>query len=139
MSPIPQRLRDEVVARAEDRCEYCRIPAQGQIARFQIDHVTPRSSGGVTILENLALACPRCNGHKWAFESAVDPESGNLQSLFNPRLDVWTEHFGWADDGSLRIVGKSGTGRASIARLNMNSVEVLKIRGFLAELGVEVR
>jgi HNH endonuclease len=48
--------RAAVEQRAEFRCEYCRLPVRGQIATFPIDHPMPRSSGGPTVLANLALA-----------------------------------------------------------------------------------
>src|SRR5271165_4288477 len=37
--------------------------------------------------DNLALACYHCNAHKGPNLSALDPESGALVRLFNPRLD----------------------------------------------------
>src|SRR5207248_6166772 len=82
--------------RAGFRCEYCRLPVRGLIATFPIDHPTPRSNGGLTVLTNLALACPHCNGHKWAHTSAPDPTSAEVVPLFNPRVDRWEEHFQWS-------------------------------------------
>jgi len=102
---------------------YCRIPIRGQVAWFP---------------SNLALACPRCNGHKWAFETAADPESGNEEPIFNPRSQAWTDHFGWAADGSLRIAGKTAVGRATVERLKMNEATVIEIRRILVDLGVDV-
>jgi 5-methylcytosine-specific restriction endonuclease McrA len=93
MTAFSDELRAAVVARAGARCEYCHLPTRGQVATFPIDHILPRSSGGETILENLALACPHCNAHKWAHASASDPLSGAMQPLFNPRSEVWADHF----------------------------------------------
>ncbi len=61
MTVFSDAMRDAVVARAGGCCEYCHLPTRGQVATFPIDHVLPRSSGGETILDNLALACPHCN------------------------------------------------------------------------------
>ena len=53
MSDISAALREEVVLRAGNRCEYCRLSQVGQEAAFHIDHVVPRVAGGPTELENL--------------------------------------------------------------------------------------
>ena len=57
-------LRQQVRARAGDRCEYCRLPQAGHDERFSVDHVVARKHGGADALENLALCCLRCNLHK---------------------------------------------------------------------------
>jgi 5-methylcytosine-specific restriction endonuclease McrA len=59
MTLFSDEVRDAVVARAGARCEYCHLPTRGQVATFPIDHVLPRSRGGETILDNLALASGR--------------------------------------------------------------------------------
>jgi hypothetical protein len=38
MTGIPSRLRDQVVRRAGNRCEYCGLSQVGQEALFHIDH-----------------------------------------------------------------------------------------------------
>jgi hypothetical protein len=38
--------------------------------------------------------------------------------LFNPRIQKWPDHFGWTADG-LRIVGKTPSGRATVAALHL--------------------
>lgn len=58
MSEASGTLRDAVIERSGNRCEYCQLPAQLQVGGFEIDHIEPRSRGGQTILSNLALACP---------------------------------------------------------------------------------
>ena len=63
MSVVDAATRATLEERAGFRCEYCRLPMRGQIATFPIDHPTPRSSGGLTILANLALACPHWKSH----------------------------------------------------------------------------
>jgi 5-methylcytosine-specific restriction endonuclease McrA len=54
MSTRANPIRDEVVRRAGNRCEYCQLPAQLQIGGFQVDHIVPRSRGGQTEVANLA-------------------------------------------------------------------------------------
>lgn len=110
-----------------------------QIAWFPIDHIIPRTNGGETCIENLALSCPRCNGHKWAVDKAVDPISGVETPLFHPRTQRWEEHFRWSDDPVLTIEGITAEGRATVGRLKMNSAELLEIRSMLVELGIKIR
>ena len=138
MGEFSANVRKEVSDRAQGRCEYCRIPSQGQVAWFPIDHIKPRTKGGESTLANLALACPRCNGHKWKFDSAIDPESGEEVPLFDPRSQAWEEHFAWAADSTLRIEGRTATGRATVERLKMNDAEIAAIRQLLMELGIDV-
>ena len=93
MSDIPAALRDEVVLRAGNRCEYCGLSQAGQEAAFHTDHVVPRAAGGPTELDNLALACVSCSLRKWARQTASDPETGKDVPLFNPRRMVWANNF----------------------------------------------
>jgi len=34
-----------------------------------------------------------CNKHNSADLASIDPETGEMQRLFNPRRDQWREHF----------------------------------------------
>jgi HNH endonuclease len=138
MSVVSEATRQAVVIRAQERCEYCHLPMRGQVATFPIDHVRPRSSDGPTILDNLALACPHCNACKWKHANGVDPASGEVTRLFNPRTDAWAEHFGWDVAGNEQgmLLGKTGIGRATITRLQMNAQDMIQIRQLLAALGV---
>lgn len=136
MSVVPETVRAAVVARAGDRCEYCHLPTRGQVATFPVDHVHPRTAGGGSDPNNLALACPRCNGHKWAATDAPDPDTGIVAALFNPRADVWADHFGWSADEPGRVIPRSPVGRATVARLRMNAPTIVALRALLAEVGL---
>jgi hypothetical protein len=125
MSDISASLHDEVVRRAGDRCEYCGLSQLGQEAAFHIDHVVPRTAGGPTTAENLALACVSCSLRKWARQTAPDPDSGSDVPLFNPRTQIWREHFCWEGE---EIVPLSPTGRATVAALAMNRPLIVAIR-----------
>ena len=125
MSDASASLRADVVHRAEERCEYCRLSQHGQEAAFHIDHVVPRAANGPTSLDNLALACVSCSLRKWAKQSAIDPDSGQEVPLFNPRMQGWAEHFRWEGQ---RIVPLTATGRATVAALAMNRPLILAIR-----------
>jgi len=139
MSAVSEQLRDTVVRRASNRGEYCQLPAQLQISGFELDHILPRSRGGQTDLSNVALACPHCNARKWAHIDGEDPQSGQRVALFNPRTQRWEEHFQWSAQHPFEIVGISGHGRATIARLQMNHPDLISIRRLLAELGIQWR
>jgi hypothetical protein len=130
---IPDRLRQIVVNRAGDRCEYCLLPSIGQVATFPADHIKPRDQGGETVVENLALSCPHCNAHKWAFAEGVDPLTGGLARLFNPRIDSWNVHFRVS---GFTIEGLTPEGRVTVARLQINAPEMQAARRLLHELGL---
>jgi hypothetical protein len=125
MSDIPAALHAEVVLRAGQRCEYCRLSQLGQEAAFHIDHVRPRAAGGETTADNLALACVSCSLRKWANQTAPDPDTGEEVPLFNPRTQAWAEHFRWEGE---RVVPLTPTGRATVAALAMNRPLILAIR-----------
>jgi hypothetical protein len=61
-----------VVARAGDRCEYCHLSQESQVATFPVDPSVPIRQGGRTEFINLALACPWCNSKKWMHSEARD-------------------------------------------------------------------
>lgn len=58
---VSAQLRFDVVARDGGRCRYCgrEVGRDGHI-----DHVWPVSMGGLTVMENLVLACVECNRSK---------------------------------------------------------------------------
>jgi len=97
----------------------------GQEATFHIDHVVPRAAGGLTTTDNLALACVSCSLRKWARQTAADPATGEEVPLFNPREQVWHEHFRWAGE---MLMPLTATGRATVAALAMNRALILAIR-----------
>lgn len=115
----------QVVARAADRCEYCRMHQSLQGATFHVEHITPQAAGGSDEPENLALACPACNLAKSSRTAVPDPDTGDPVPLFNPRADSWADHFGWEDR---RVVGRTPTGRATVAALNFNHPRRVLIR-----------
>jgi hypothetical protein len=125
MMAISSRLRDRVARRAGNRCEYCRLSQVGQEASFHIDHVVPLSDGGPATIENLALACVSCSLRKWARQAAIDPETGEEVPLFNPRTQLWKEHFRWKDE---TVIPLTSIGRATAAALALNRSVILAIR-----------
>jgi hypothetical protein len=71
------------------------------------------------------LACPDCNRFKGPNLSGVDPSTGELVPLFNPRTESWSEHF--AFDGAT-IVGRTSIGRATVRLLQMNGEACAEMR-----------
>ena len=129
MEPI---VRELVRRRAGERCEYCHLPqAAVPFAPFHVEHIIARQHGGGDDPSNLALACDRCNLHKGPNLTSIDPATGNVVPLFNPRKDSWKDHFRW---DKLRIVGKTPTGRATVRLLNVNAKRRLQVRAELKSL-----
>lgn len=100
--------------------------------RHQVEHVVPRKHHGSDELENLALACLRCNLGKSSNLTGRDELTGQIAPLFNPRTDDWNRHFTF--DGA-RIVGSTPIGRVSVDVLNMNEDIRLRLRRILLENG----
>jgi len=125
MNDLPATTRAAVILRAGQRCEYCGLSQTGQEAVFHIDHIVPRTAGGLTTEGNLALACVSCSLHKAAKQNSVDPGSGEEVPLFNPRIQDWAEHFRW--DGEI-VVGLTPVGRATVFSLKMNRALIVAIR-----------
>ena len=85
-------------------------------------------------MENLALACQGCNNHKYTKTEARDPISGALVPLFNPRLQLWSDHFVWSGD-FMRILGTTPLGRATVEALRLNRSGLLNLRELLYAAG----
>ena len=130
---VAAAIAGEVRRRARDRCEYCRMHQSLQGGTFHIEHINPESKGGGSSPGNLALACAGCNLHKSDRVSATDPGSSVTTALFNPRHDVWSEHFVWI---GFHLQGKSPIGRATVALLQLNHARRLLIRRAESEFGL---
>lgn len=124
---IPKGLRERVAAQAQHRCGYCLTSETIVGAPMEIDHIIPRSLGGLTAEENLWLACPLCNEHKGIRTVALDPLTGEMVPLFNPRRQIWGEHFAWTATGD-RIIGLTAIGRATVIALHLNRSSLVKAR-----------
>ena len=122
---VSDSIRWQVVERAGNRCEYCGLSQEGQEAVFHVHHIFPVSLGGVTELDNLALACVSCSLRKAARVQVPDPASGEQVAIFHPRNDRWNLHFRWQQ---AEVVGITATGRATVAALAMNRPITVSIR-----------
>jgi len=132
---IPIGVERRVREAAHSRCGYCLSPQHLVMARLEIEHIIPVGRGGSSEESNLWLSCPLCNKAKSDRTSAVDPASGQEVSIFNPRTQQWNEHFSWSADG-LRIIGKSPTGRATVALLKLDSdSDAILVRSYWVQAG----
>jgi hypothetical protein len=125
MSAIPSSLRQLVIRRADNRCEYCGISQVGQVATFHIDHIVPSVAGGTTAADNLALACVLCSLRKGARQRIKDPETEREANVFHPRQRSWKDHFRWDE---VEVVGLTATGRATVSALDLNRPAMMAIR-----------
>ncbi|AFZ59361.1 HNH endonuclease [Anabaena cylindrica FACHB-243] len=116
---IDDITRELVRKRAKYLCEYCHSPERISTTRFTLDHVIPKSLGGADDIDNLALACRRCNERRYNFLAGIDPETQAITPLFNPLQQKWSDHFIWSADGKT-ILGTTPTGRATCKRLDIN-------------------
>lgn len=116
---VSRDLRDRVAAAARYRCGYCLTSEAVVGAPMEIDHIIPQSLGGETTEENLWLACSLCNDCKSDRIAYPDPESGEEVRLFDPRRQIWSDHFAWSSDGTT-IAGTTTTGRATVLALRLN-------------------
>jgi 5-methylcytosine-specific restriction endonuclease McrA len=74
--------RRAILARDGFRCQYC-----GSIKHLTIDHVIPRSRGGMTSWENVVTSCAPCNVRKGA---SLPGEVGMMPSR-HPRPPLPTD------------------------------------------------
>jgi len=119
-------LRETVRNRANGFCEYCHMPElAAPFVPFHVEHIIAKQHYVDNELSNLALACDRCNAYKGPNLASIDPTTGGIVKLFNPRIDEWKEHFHMADAA---VRGLTPKGRASVHLLQMNARTRIQLR-----------
>lgn len=131
-NPSWQTIKELVYERAAGCCEYCRTCEINIGQAMHIEHINP---SGDDHPDNLCLACPNCNLSKAAATIAQDSESGENVPLFNPRTQIWDDHFAWHDNYAL-IGGKTPIGRATVARFKMNRPRMVLTRKRWVQAGL---
>ncbi|MEI7895343.1 MAG: HNH endonuclease signature motif containing protein [Myxococcales bacterium] len=126
-SYIGRALREEVAREGRHRCGYCLTSARIIGTPMEVDHIIPESLGGLTIRENLWPACSMCNDHKGNRIAAPDPRTVEIVRLFDPRLQLWSDHFYWSAEGDV-IIGRTPTGRATVISVRLNRAELVEAR-----------
>ncbi len=109
------------------QCGYCQTQEIVIGMPLVIDHIIPEAEGGTSEDQNLCLACHRCNEFKGSQTFADDPETGEQVQLFNPRTQVWSDHFAWAEEGVM-IIGLTSVGRATVKALKLNNEYIVRSR-----------
>lgn len=131
---ISVELQRQIRDRFANCCAYCRTAEALTVTTFEFEHITPRSAGGESVLENLCLSCPSCNRYKAQRQTASDPLTEEMVSLFHPQLQAWTEHFAWSEDAT-EMIGLTPIGRATIAALKMNRPQMIRVRRMWVKMG----
>jgi HNH endonuclease len=130
-----QNEKNFISLRAHGCCEYCKILHDYSPDTFEIEHIIALFVGGTNELINLAFSCSGCNNRKGYKIKAIDPISGIIVSLFNPRTDKWNENFEWFDNFSI-VKGITPQGRATVELLQLNRNGVVNLRRALFAYGV---
>lgn len=135
MTYVSAALRRDVIERAGNRCEYCRVSHEDRVMPYEVDHIIAEKHGGSTTSDNLAWSCYICNGYKGSDIGSIDWEgSGKLTPLFNPRQQKWTEHFRLNTE-TANIEPLTPEGRVTVFLLKLNSDEHVISRRWLIHLG----
>lgn len=131
---ISANLQRQIRTHFANYCAYCRTFESLTVTPFEYEHIIPLASGGETTFENLCLACPTCNRHKAHRQTAVDPLTNQMVSLFHPHRQAWEEHFSWNEDAT-EIQGLTPIGRATVAALKMNRIQLVRVRRMWVKMG----
>lgn len=102
---LPSRIvkfnRRNIFARDDNHCQYCghRFPT----SELSLDHVVPRSRGGLSSWTNIVCACTRCNARKGGrlpqeahmrlIRKPLRPKSSPILQLrtANPKYQSWKQ------------------------------------------------
>jgi|GEM_PF-5865289 len=85
MSYLSAELQQCLREADDRRCAYCQTAETNTGHPMTVDHITPRSHGGLTIFDNLCFACRSCNQFKGQTMTATDPLTGKIVPLYHPR------------------------------------------------------
>jgi hypothetical protein len=123
---VRKRISKAVDSRIRERfrysCAYCLAQQRYVLDKLEVEHIIPVAAGGTDEEENLCLSCGICNGHKGIRVTGIDPISGNEVALYNPRTQLWSEHFKWGQgDDQIKVIGLTPVGRATVLILQLDS------------------
>ena len=124
---ISPELRKFIAERADFPCEYCLISEEDTFVGCQIDHIISLKHGGKTTKENLAFACAVCNRNKGSDIGSITV-AGVFTRFYNPRTDIWSEHFEVQDE---RVEPITEIGEVTANILEFNETERLLERRIL--------
>jgi 5-methylcytosine-specific restriction endonuclease McrA len=124
---VSDKLKTNVRKAAKYRCGFCLFQESYSHTTFQIDHIIPVSKNGTNEQQNLWLVCETCNRAKSDKIEGFDSVTNLKCPLFNPRNQIWQEHFEWIDNFT-QIKGKTAIGRVTVNELNLNKERIVKVR-----------
>jgi hypothetical protein len=125
-------LRQIVIERADNCCEYCLLSQRNSFLPFEVDHIIALKHEGETESENLCLSCPSCNRFKGSNIASLDQQTRLVVPLFNPRTQSWSDHFKLS--GAV-IEPLTPQGRVTVKILRMNNPEQIAEREGLISVG----
>ena len=131
-SYVSATLRRLVAARADSLCEYCLVHEDDAFFGCEVDHIISEKHGGQTGADNLAYACAFCNRAKGSDVGSIVQRTGVFIRFFNPRTDLWAEHFTLA---GVTIIPLSDVGEVTTQILGFNEDDRLLERQTLREIG----
>lgn len=131
-SYISAELRRQVIERANDCCEYCRLSQADNFFTFHVDHIISQKHKGTTLLDNLCFSCPHCNIRKGSDIAGADPMTQKATFLYHPRKHNWQDHF---EVFNGHIIGRTAEGRVTEKLLRFNETERVAERIELVKLG----
>lgn len=129
---IAKALRRLVFERANNCCEYCLLSSEDSFLRLQVSLIIAKQDGGETVADNLCVCCPDCYALKGSVSTALEPLTNTMTPLYNPRTQVWREHF---LVHNVRIEPRTKEGSATVYLLQFNSAERMLERETLLEMG----
>jgi 5-methylcytosine-specific restriction endonuclease McrA len=80
--------RRNIFERDKNACQYC--GKRFAKSDLTLDHVVPRSKGGIDSWDNLVLACVRCNVRK----ANRTPDEAGMPLIRRPAKPMWLPKFG---------------------------------------------
>ncbi len=96
---VPRRnvrfSRRNIFLRDRNTCQYC--GKSFSTADLNLDHVIPRSRGGVTSWENIVCSCIRCNKRK----GGNLPQAVGMRLVVRPSKPRWSPRFAFTPRGNV--------------------------------------
>jgi 5-methylcytosine-specific restriction endonuclease McrA len=97
---VPKRRvrfsRHNIFARDKNTCQYC--GKRFAMSDLNLDHVVPRSQGGITSWDNVVCSCHRCNRLK----GGLTPVQAGMRLIGPPRKPSWTPPLNVSLKGAMR-------------------------------------
>lgn len=101
--------RQAIFARDANRCQYC--GHRFSTSQLSLDHVIPRSRGGMSTWENMVCACLKCNvrkGGRTPREAHMILVRQPLRPRYNPLMALKLQNPKYASWRTWVVIGSSG-------------------------------